>query len=176
MFLYGCNALRRATFPFLFLLFMIPIPDFLMKQIIYALQVGSVTVSEILLTLSGVPFQREGFFFLLPGVRFEVAEECSGIRSSLALLITGILAGHFFLDRLRKKALLALLVFPITVFKNAVRIMTLSLLGEYVDIGFLTGGFLHRSGGFVFFIPALGLLGLAVWALRRKTEGAALSI
>jgi len=172
--LYGWHALRRAPFPFLFLVFMIPIPDFLIGKIIYSLQVGSIEVSEILFTLSGVPFAREGFFFRLPGVSIEVAEQCSGIRSSLALLITSILAGHFFLGRLWKKVFLALLVFPITVFKNGLRIVILSLLGAYVDAGFLTGGFLHKSGGFLFFIPALGLLGLAVWALRRKGLGLSL--
>ena len=166
--LYGWEAFRRVPFPFLFLVFMIPIPDFLMTKIIYALQAGSIRVSEILFTLSGVPFGREGFFFRLPGVSVEVAEQCSGIRSSLALLITGILAGHFFLDRLWKKFFLALLVFPIAVFKNGLRIVTLSLLGAYVDAGFLTGGFLHRSGGFLFFIPALGLLGMALWALKGR--------
>ena len=86
----------------------------------------------------------------------------------MALFITSILAGHFFLDRFWKKTVLAVVVFPVTVFKNGVRIITLSPLGAYVDPRFLTGGFLHKSGGFLFFIPALGLLGLALWALRRQ--------
>ncbi|NWF57330.1 MAG: exosortase [Syntrophaceae bacterium] len=166
--LYGLEAFRRNSFPFLFLLFMIPLPHALMSQIIYALQVASTEVSEVLYFLSGVPYQREGFVFHLPGISVEVAEVCSGIRSSLALFITSILAGHFFLDRLWKKAILAAAVFPVTVFKNGARILTLSLLGVYVDPKFLTGGFLHQSGGFLFFIPALGLLGLTLWALRRK--------
>jgi len=166
--LYGLDALRRNPFPFLFLVFMIPIPNVLLSKIIYALQSASTEVSEALFFLIGVPYQREGFVFHLPGVSIEVAEVCSGIRSSLALFITSILAGHFFLDRFWKKAVLAVVVFPVTVFKNGIRIMTLSLLGAYVDPRFLTGGFLHKSGGFLFFIPALGLLGLALWALRRQ--------
>jgi exosortase len=166
--LYGPDVLRRNPFPFLFLVFMIPIPGALMGKIIYALQVASTEVSEILFRLIGVPYQREGFLFHLPGVSVEVAEVCSGIRSSLALFITSILAGHFFLDRFWKKAVLAVIVFPVTVFKNGIRIITLSLLGAYVDPRFLTGGFLHQSGGFLFFIPALGLLGLALWLLRRQ--------
>jgi exosortase len=166
--LYGLDAFRRNPFPFLFLVFMIPIPNVLLSRIIYALQSASTEVSEVLFFLIGVPYQREGFVFQLPGVSIEVADVCSGIRSSLALFITSILAGHFFLDRFWKKAVLAMVVFPITVFKNGIRIMTLSLLGAYVDPRFLTGGFLHKSGGFLFFIPALGLLGLALWALRRQ--------
>ncbi len=166
--LYGWSAFRKNSFPFLFLIFMIPIPNILLSKIVYALQLASTEVSEALFFLIGVPYQREGFVFHLPGVSIEVAEVCSGIRSSLALFITSILAGHFFLDRFWKKAVLAVVVFPVTIFKNGVRIITLSLLGAYVDPRFLTGGFLHQSGGFLFFIPALALLGLALWALRRQ--------
>ena len=165
---YGIRGFQKASFPILFLVFMIPIPSLILDKIIYALQVWSTEASEILFTLTGVPFQRSGFVFQLPGISIEVAEECSGIRSSLALFITSILAGHFFLDRLWKKVVLALFVFPVTVFKNGIRIITLSLLGAYVDKRWLTDSFLHHSGGFVFFIPALGLLGLALWALRKK--------
>ena len=57
-------------------------------------------------------------------------------------------------------------------FKNGLRIVILSLLNASVDVQFLTGGFLHRSGGFLFFIPVLGLLSMALWTLRRKAEGA----
>ena len=166
--LYGWGAFRKAPFPFLFLVFMIPIPGAILQRVIYALQVASTEVSHLLFALSGVPYVREGFLFHLPGISIEVAEVCSGIRSSLALFITSILAGHFFLDRFWKKAVLAAVVFPVTVFKNGIRIITLSLLGAYVDPRFLTGGFLHQSGGFLFFIPALGLLGLALWLLKRK--------
>ncbi|MGA2957768.1 MAG: archaeosortase/exosortase family protein, partial [Thermodesulfobacteriota bacterium] len=66
-----------------------------------------------------------------------------------------------------KKIVLALIVFPVTVFKNGIRIVTLSLLGSYVDKRWVTESSLHHSGGFVFFIPALGLLGLALWTLRK---------
>jgi len=168
--LYGGEAFRKYPFPFLFLVFMIPLPGAILQKIIYALQVASTEVSDVLFGLSRVPYTREGFVFHLPGISVEVAEVCSGIRSSLALFITSILAGHFFLDKLWKKAVLAVIVFPVTVFKNGIRIITLSLLGAYMDPKFLTGSFLHHSGGFIFFIPALALLGLALWALRRQGQ------
>jgi exosortase len=170
--LYGWQAFRKHPFPFLFMVFMIPIPGVILQIIIYALQVASTEVSDVLFSLIGIPYTREGFVFHLPGISVEVAEVCSGIRSSLALFITSVLAGHFFLDKFWKKVVLALIVFPVTVFKNGIRIITLSLLGAYVDQKFLTGSFLHQSGGFVFFIPALALLGLALWALRRNSRKA----
>ncbi len=165
---YGVKSFRREPFPFLFLVFMIPIPSYVLNKIIYALQVGSTEMADLLFSVSGVPYNRQGFVFSLPRISVEVAEVCSGIRSSLALFITGILAGHFFLDKLWKKIVLAIIVFPVTVFKNGIRIITLSLLGAYVDERWLTGSFLHQSGGFVFFIPALAILGVALFALRRR--------
>jgi len=167
IFLYGWQAFRKNPFPFLFLIFMIPIPEVILHKIIYVLQVASTEVSDVLFGLLGVPYTRDGFVFNLPRISVEVAEECSGIRSSLALFITSVLAGYFFLDKFWKKTALALFVFPVTVFKNGIRIITLSLLGSYVDEKFLTQSWLHHSGGFVFFIPALVLLGLALWALRK---------
>jgi exosortase len=91
----GLHTFKAALFPLLFLIFVIPIP--LMDGFIYFLQVGSTEFTNLLFTASGVPvFLREGFFFHLPGMSVEVARQCSGIRSSLALLITAILAGTCF--------------------------------------------------------------------------------
>ncbi len=166
--LYGWKTFRKNFFPFLFLIFTVPIPDAVLQRIIYTLQVASTEVTEAIFYLSRVPYLREGFVFHLPGVSVEVAEVCSGIRSSLALFITSVLAGHFFLDKFWKKVVLAVIVFPVTIFKNGLRIITLSLLGAYVDPGFLGRGILHTSGGMIFFLPALVLLGVALWILRRQ--------
>jgi len=62
--------------------------------------------------------------------------------------------------------LLALSVVPIAVFKNAVRIVTLSVLSIYVNPSFLTGN-LHHRGGIVFFLLALGLIFGLTELLRR---------
>ena len=167
---YGIQAFRIASFPILFLVFMVPIPSVLMENIIYALQVGSTEATYMIFKMMGIPFSRNGFIFQLPGINIEVAKQCSGIRSSMALFITSILAGHIFLQTGWKKVILFLVVFPITIIKNGIRIVTLTLLAMYVDEGFLTGGFLHKSGGFLFYIPALGLLGLIVWFFRRNEK------
>ncbi len=169
---YGVSAFRKALFPLLFLGFMIPIPSLLMSGIIYFLQVGSTEFTNILLTVTGVPFFREGFVFNLTGMSVEVAKQCSGIRSSLALLITALLAGHLFLNTGWKKVILAVSIFPIAMFKNGIRIVTLTLLGTYVDPRILQSS-LHREGGIPFFIVALLLLAPVLFFLRKseKTKG-----
>jgi exosortase len=166
--LYGLSAVHRAIFPVLFLAFMVPIPGHLLEQAIYFLQVGSTEASYLILRGAGVPVFREGFVFHLPGMSVEVAKECSGIRSSIALLILGVLVAHLFLKAPGKRIVLLLSIVPMAILKNAIRIATLSLLGVYVDERFITQSFLHHSGGFLFFIPSLILMGLVLWLLKRS--------
>jgi len=168
LFLYGKAALRKAYFPAAFLILAIPIPSILMEKIISVLVAVSTSVTNVLFKTIGVPFIRKGSIFELPGFSIEVAKECSGIRSSLALFITGILAGHLFLKKSWKKGVLALAVFPVAVFKNGLRIVGLYLLSYHIDMRFIEGDFHHKFGGSVFFGVGLVLLGLIVWILRRS--------
>jgi len=170
LFAYGGKAYRKALFPLLLLVFMIPIPLFLMDRILDILIAGSSAVTEFLFKTTGTPYIRTGNIFHLPKVTIEVAEVCSGIRSSLALVITMCIAAHMFLRTNWKKLVLIVAVLPLTILKNGVRIVTITLLAEYVDEKFLTDSFLHHSGGIFFFLPSLLLLGLLLWWLR-KTEG-----
>lgn len=170
---YGSRASRAAAFPLLFLFLMVPIPGFLLERTILFLQTGSAEAAYGLFKLAGVPVFRDGFTFSLPGLNIEVARECSGIRSSLALLITSLLAGHLVLRSGWKKVFLSLSVFPILIVKNGLRIITLSLLAVYVDPSFLTGS-LHQYGGIPFFLLALVLLAPVLGLLREsETEAQA---
>ena len=165
---YGLQAFKAALFPLLFLIFVIPIPAVAMDHIINYLQVGSTEFTNLLFTISGVPFVRDGFVFNLPNVSIEVAKQCSGIRSGLALFITALLAGYLFLKTNWRKFILVLCSIPIAMFKNGIRIATLSLLGNYVDPRILSSS-LHKDGGIPFFILGLALMAPILFFLR-KTE------
>jgi exosortase len=165
---YGYRAWRAATFPLVFLLLMVPLPEEILARTIYLLQVGSTSLSFSLFKLVGVPVLRQGFLLSVPGQTIEVAKECSGIRSSIALFITCLLAAHLFLRTPWKILLFIVLVFPVSIVKNAIRIVTLTLLSIYVDPGFLRGN-LHHDGGFVFFLLALAIL-FPVLLLLQKSE------
>lgn len=165
---YGTKVVRKASFSLLFLVFMIPIPSFVIEKIIFALQSASTEVSYGFFKLIGVPLLRDGFVFHLPGISIEVAEQCSGIRSTLALFITSVIAGHLLLKTSWKKVILSLVVFPIAAVKNGARIVTLSMLASYVDERFITQSLLHSRGGIPFFILALALFAPLLWVLRRS--------
>ncbi|MEI7635672.1 MAG: exosortase/archaeosortase family protein [Syntrophus sp. (in: bacteria)] len=165
---YGIKTFTATLFPLLFLIFTIPVPAFIMDRIIFFLQSGSTEMANFLFWVSQAPYYREGFVFHLPGMSVEVAPQCSGIRSALALFITALLAGYMFLNSWWRRIILVLCVFPITMFKNGIRIATLTLLGTYVDPRILQSD-LHREGGIPFFILALLLMAPILYFLR-KTE------
>jgi exosortase len=162
---YGIYASRAGCFALLFLFLLTPLPEFLLARIILALRQGSAAALSMLYSLLQVPFQRDGMVFSLPGVSISIAPECSGIRSSISLFITGLLAGHLFLRSAWRRALLMIFIVPLAVLKNAIRLATISLLSAYVDPGFLTGR-LHHQGGFVFALISMGLLVPVVWLLQ----------
>ena len=163
---YGREVFRAILFPLGFLFLMVPIPEAALTASIRALQLASGEATAILFRVSGIPVYREGLVFTLPRVTIEVAKECSGIRSSLALFITSLLAAHLFLRTWSRKAVLWLAVLPITIFKNGLRIVTLSLLAIYVDPNILDST-AHRRGGIPFFGLALISLGAVLWLLQR---------
>lgn len=171
-FFFGRAALKNASFPLLFLLLMVPIPSFLLDRIIYLLQEGSAWITGVLFDLTGVPVLREGLVFHLTKVTIEVAKECSGIRSSMALLILALLVAHFRLRNFWNKVLFVACGLFMMILKNGIRIATLTLLAIYVDPDFLFGR-LHRQGGVVFFVLALLLLLPLLFFLERRESRSA---
>jgi exosortase len=163
---YGAAAARAAQFPLAFLVFMIPVPAVAIDAAIRFMKIGSTETVAQLFTLTGTPYYREDFVFSLPGVTIEVADECSGIRSSLALLLTSLIAGHSQLKSPWAKIILVLAVLPVALLKNAVRIVVLTLLAVHIDPSFLTGQ-LHHEGGVMFFVLALALMTPIFLVLRR---------
>lgn len=167
VFCYGTRAFSNASFPLLFLLLLVPIPEFVIEKVIFLLQAGSAAVAYWLLRVFGMPVFKQGFILHLPTLDVEVAKQCSGIRSSLALLITVLLVGEFVLRSGWRKSLLIFSIVPILILKNGVRIATVSLLAIYVDRRFLHG-WLHTSGGILFYLLGLAILIPIIIALRKS--------
>lgn len=165
-FFFGLSTLRRRMFPLLFLYLMVPIPEAIAHGLRVALQQGSADAAHLLFWLTGTPVYRDGMSFQLPGLMIEVAEECSGIHSSLVLLITSLIAGQLFLVKTWSRSLLVLLVVPIGLIRNGLRVVTISLLTIHVDAGVIDGP-LHHRGGPVFFVFSLAMLAGVLWGLRR---------
>src|SRR6266498_3407694 len=153
-FLLGANVLRTFAFPAGFLLFMVPFPTAVENWIEIFFQYASADAAYLLMTLANIPVLREGLIFKLPGITIQVAQECSGIRSTLVLFITSLVAGHMFLRTLWKQAVLTFAVIPLAILRNGFRITTISWLCVNVDPGMINSP-IHHHGGPIFFALSL---------------------
>ena len=170
---FGQKAFRAALFPAFMLFFFVPLPAELTARIVALLQAGSATLVYWIFSILQVPVLREGLVFTVPGVSIEIAAECSGINSSMALLITSLLVADASFRRISSKIIFVLTSLPLSILKNAIRIVTLTMLATHVDMGFLTGK-LHQRGGFLFFLLTLALM-IPVWKLLLNREEALFS-
>src|SRR5947207_2042313 len=162
----GSKWARSAMFPLFFLAFMIPLPEAAVDSLENASKVASAEVANWLFLVSGTPFLRSGMDFQLPGITITVAKECSGIRSSLVLVITSLLAANMFLRTNWRRALLVAAVIPLGLLRNGVRILTISLLCVHIGPQMINS-VIHRRGGPFFFAASLIPLFLLLWWLRR---------
>jgi exosortase C (VPDSG-CTERM-specific) len=159
--------LRVLSFPLAFLIFIVPLPGFSVDWIEALLQQTSAVTAQTLFALTGMPVFRQGLLLQLPGIRLEVAPECSGIHSTLVLFITSLVAGELFLHASWKKVILAFVVLPLGIIRNAVRICTIGHLCVHVGPEMIDAP-IHRRGGPLFFLISLVPLFLLLLFLRRS--------
>ncbi len=166
----GWSRLKDHKFALLFLLFAVPLPLSATDALSVLLQRGSAEVADWSLRLSGLPVLRDELTFRLPTMAIRVAEECSGVRSTLVLFITSLLAGKMFLRASWKRAALALATIPLGLLRNALRITVLAWLSVNVDRNVIDGP-LHHHGGPLFFALSLVPLFALLWWFRRLESG-----
>jgi len=165
-FFFGRGWMRAAAFPLAYLIFMVPMPDAMAEAIETALISASAEVANLLFHISGTPFLRAGLIFQLPNITIEVAQECSGIRSSWVLFMTSILAANLFLKTRWRRFALVAFVIPLGILRNGFRILVIGLL--CVNIGpQMIHSLIHRRGGPVFFVLSLIPFFLVLWLLRK---------
>ena len=165
-FFLGRGWMRAAAFPLAYLIFMVPMPDAMADALETASKYASAEVANVLFQLSGTPFLRAGLIFQLPNITIEVAQECSGIRSSWVLLMTSILAANLFLKTRWRRFALVAFVIPLAILRNGFRILVIGLL--CVNVGpQMIHSLIHRRGGPLFFMLSLIPFFLVLWWLRK---------
>jgi exosortase C (VPDSG-CTERM-specific) len=165
-FFFGRAWMQAAAFPLGYLIFMVPMPDAMVDALETASKSAAAEVANLFFHFSGTPFLREGPIFQLPNITIEVAQECSGIRSSWVLFMTSILAANLFLKTSWRRFALVAFVIPLGVLRNGFRILVIGLL--CVNIGpQMIHSLIHRRGGPVFFVLSLIPFLLVLWWLRK---------
>jgi exosortase B len=158
---WGPAALRAMWFPLLFLVFMIPLPGFVLVAMTSQLKQHVSVAAESLLYNAGYPIARDGVVITIGPYQMLVADACSGLNSIFSLAALGVLYMHITAraNWLRNVVLLAAIV-PIAYAANVIRVVVLILITYH--FGDEAGqGFLHSTSGVLLFVFAL----LALMAL-----------
>jgi exosortase B len=149
--LRGAQALRVWAFPFIFLLFLVPLPGVLVQAMTIPLKTAVSYVAEWLMYHAGYPVARTGVILSVGQYQLLVADACAGLNSMFTLEALGLLYANLmgYTSKLRN-VLLAILVIPIAFVANVVRVLILVLVTYY--FGDEAGqGFVHTFAGMVLF-------------------------
>ena len=172
LFFLGSERMRSIAFPVGMLFFMVPFPSAVEKWIEIFFQHTSAGAAAGLFALTNTPVYRDGLLFNLPGISIRVAEECSGIHSSLVLFITGLIAGQLFLRSPFTRAFLALVVVPLGIIRNGFRIFTIGMLCVHVSPSMMDSPIHHRGGPIFFALSLIPFFLILIWLRRRENSRA----
>lgn len=163
---FGMRGFRDCAFPLLMLLWLVPIPEALLNQVVAGLQHGTASFTRLMFTMVGVPVTQNATHISIPGLTIEVAQECSSIRSSMVLVVSSMVMSYLVLRSFWGRTIVILASIPLCIAKNGLRVFTLTALTAYVNPEALNSP-LHRQGGILFFIVALiGLLAM-IWMVTK---------
>jgi len=162
----GRKWMAAAAFPIAFLIFMIPMPDAMVDTLETASKLASTEAASLFFDITGTPVLREGTIFQLPNIVIQVAQECSGIRSSWVLVITSLLAANLFLKSTWRRAILVCFVIPLGIVRNGFRVFVIGMLCVHFGPQMIDS-VIHHRGGPIFFALSLIPLFLLLWWLRR---------
>lgn len=171
--LLGRGVLRAAWFPFFFMLFMVPLPGTVVDPVTLPMKTAVSYLAESLMHAAGYPVARIGVILYVGQYQMLVADACAGLRTLFTLEALGLL----YLNLVRYQSVgrnlgLALLIVPISMSANVIRVVVLCLVTYY--LGDAAGqGFLHGFAGFVLFFSALALTLAADSLLRLLFRGPA---
>ena len=166
----GWPAVRRAWFPLLFLVFMIPLPGIFVDSVTGVLKQWVSVIAEYLLVVMGYPVGRAGVTLVVGPYQLLVADACSGLHSMFTLTAMGML---FLYLKQRSgfwhNAFMLAMILPVAFAANIIRVMVLVLITYH--LGDEAGqGFLHGLAGIFLVVIALVTLILVdqlITLLRR---------
>jgi exosortase len=153
----GRGVVRALGFPIAFLAFAIPLPDSIVDTVTLPLKVLISDSVTMLLHLAGYPIAQDGVVILIGPYQVLVKNACSGLSSLFALLAVGALYMHLRRHTFRGNLVLLLVIAPIAVLANFLRVLCLVLIVYYRGSEVLDGP-LHWLTGLSMFLLALGFL------------------
>ena len=171
LFLYGPNILKKQCFSLWFLIFLVPMPLVIQDWVNAFFQYTSAEVSHQMVRSANIPvFRPHPLTFELSTIQIHVAPSCSGIRSSLVLLITSIVAGELFLQSKWKRWLFVFFIIPLAIVRNGFRIFTISYLCVNVGPHMIDHWIHHKGGPFFFGLSLIPFFVLLYWLWKKEPK------
>jgi exosortase D (VPLPA-CTERM-specific) len=163
---FGWRAARVIVMPLLILAFMMPIPNYLLRETSAVLQLVSSRLGVEFIRLVGVSVYLEGNVIDLGTMKLQVVEACAGLRYLFSLLVLSFLVAYFYQDRMWKRVLIVASAVPITVLMNSFRI---AVVGVTVDVWGKEAaeGVLHEFEGLTIFLGCVLILLAEIWVLTK---------
>jgi exosortase D (VPLPA-CTERM-specific) len=162
----GWPAFRLIAVPLLILLFMIPLPEFVMNNLSTKLQLLSSQLGVYFMRMFDISVFVEGNVIDLGGYKLQVAEACSGLRYLFPLMTLGFLIAYFYKGAFWKRLVLFLSSIPITLLMNSIRVGTIGVMVEHWGIE-MAEGFLHEFQGWMVFMISTALMLGEIVVLNR---------
>jgi exosortase len=162
----GFALLKRTAPAILFLMFMIPLPYELERNVGQPLKDAATASSTFLLQVVGQPAIRDGNVILIDEVKLGVVDACSGLKMLVTFAAFAV-GAVLLMRRTRFEKMMVLLgIVPIAILANVLRI-TATGLGLVWIADAKTNDFLHDLHGWLMMPVGLALLGVEVWVLRK---------
>jgi exosortase len=162
----GRPLLHRIWPAIAFLIFMIPLPYELERNVGQPLKVAATASSTYLLQTLGQPAIRDGNLILIDEVRLGVVDACSGLKMLVTFAAFSV-GAVLLLERSRFEKLMVLLgIIPIAIVSNVLRI-TATGLSYAIFTNKNTVEFLHDLHGWLMMPVGLALLALELWVLKK---------
>ena len=158
----GWTGFRIIWVPFVYLLFMVPLPGFLYQELSANLQLISSQLGVAVIRLFGISVFLEGNVIDLGVYQLQVAEACNGLRYLFPLMSFGFLCAAIFRGAWWQKAIIFLSTIPVTILMNSFRIGVIGVLVENYGIE-QAEGFLHDFEGWIVFMACVGILFFEMW-------------
>jgi exosortase B len=155
---FGPGGVRVAWFPLFFLIFMIPWPGDWVDAVTGPLKSFVSAAASNLLYALGYPVGRSGVILTVGPYQLLVADACAGLNSLFTLEALGLLYMNLMgYTSAARNIALAILILPISIISNVVRVVILVLVTYH--FGDAAGqGFVHGFAGMVLFLVALVLI------------------
>ncbi|MGA2915129.1 MAG: exosortase/archaeosortase family protein [Sedimentisphaerales bacterium] len=169
----GWRLIKYTWLPIVYLIFAIPLPDRIYKDLTIPMQnLASGVAAHLLSLVRGLEAEASGTIInvIYKGVKLEpgldVAEACSGMRLLMAFLALGVAMAYLHYRPIWQRLVLLASTVPIAIFCNIIRVTVTGFIYILWDPMYAQGIY-HDMLGMMMLPLAFGLYGFLAWFMSN---------